>query len=138
VTEQNSKIVVIDSFEHLCDGFAENYHEETCNAIKSLAEELEVPVVVAALLTTQMHADGTNTPTMDGLTALDPLASLADVILFLHSEDYYHTGDPTYEQTGLYDLIIAKQSRGATGVVPLIFLRDISRFNSSSSLMPPE
>ena len=48
----------------------------------------------------------------------------ADVVMLLHREDYYHEGEDNYQDTGITELIIAKQRNGPTGVVPLVFRQE--------------
>ena len=49
----------------------------------------------------------------------------ADVIMLLHSEDYYHRGETDYAFDNKAELIIAKQRNGPTGTVKLHFMREL-------------
>jgi replicative DNA helicase len=51
----------------------------------------------------------------------------ADVVLLLFREDYYN---PTEENRGIAEVIIAKQRNGPTGTVKLTFLSEYTRFET--------
>jgi replicative DNA helicase len=56
----------------------------------------------------------------------------ADVVALLHREDYYHQGEEGYNPTGITELIVAKQRNGPTGIVPLVFREEFTRFESTA------
>ena len=56
----------------------------------------------------------------------------ADVVMLLHCEDYYHTGEPDYMNTNVTEIIVAKQRNGPTGDVHLTFLKPYTRFESAT------
>lgn len=56
----------------------------------------------------------------------------ADIVLLLHREDYYHVNEEGYVPMGITDLIIEKHRNGPTGVVPLVFRADCTRFESAA------
>ncbi len=53
----------------------------------------------------------------------------ADLVMFIHRPEYYKK-NPTPEEEGLAEIIIAKQRNGPTGVVNLAFIKDITRFEN--------
>ena len=57
----------------------------------------------------------------------------ADVVALLHCEDYFHTGEEDYSPTGITELIIAKQRNGPTGIAPLTFRNNITRFETAAT-----
>ncbi len=56
----------------------------------------------------------------------------ADVIVLLHNEDYYRDKEDGYTPTGIMELVVAKQRNGPTGVVPMVFLKSCTRFESAA------
>ena len=52
----------------------------------------------------------------------------ADVVLFVHREEYYHRGEDRDQLSGQAQIIIAKQRNGPVGEVNLEWLRDFTRF----------
>ncbi len=53
----------------------------------------------------------------------------ADLVMFIHRPEYYKK-NPTPEEEGLAEIIIAKQRNGPTGVVNLAFIKEITRFEN--------
>ena len=53
----------------------------------------------------------------------------ADLVMFIHRPEYYKK-NPTPEEEGLAEIIIAKQRNGPTGTVNLAFIKDITRFEN--------
>jgi len=87
--------------------------------LKSMARELDVPVVVLSQLNRQ--AEGQK-PTLAELRQSGEIEEHADIIIFLHRE----RGE---SQT---DMIIAKHRNGATGIKPLYFDDTCVRFQNGT------
>lgn len=105
---------------------------EISRGIKALARELSVPIVCAAQLNRGPTDRESHRPRMSDLRESGSIEQDADVIMLLHNEDYYHIGQENYLPTNITELIIAKQRNGPTGVVKLVFLKDITRFESAA------
>jgi len=106
---------------------------EMSRGLKALARELNVPVVAAAQLNRGPTDRESHRPRMSDLRESGSIEQDADVVILLHSEDYYHRGEETYEPTGVTDLIVAKQRNGPTGLVRLTFLQEYTRFETYAS-----
>ena len=124
--------IVIDYLQLIStQGRHENRQQEITRisrSIKSLAKELDVPVILLSQLN---RAPAGRTNFMPRLTDLRESGSIeqdADVVLLLHREDYYHKGQADYCNTNVADVIIAKQRNGPTGVIKLTFRPELSRF----------
>jgi replicative DNA helicase len=101
---------------------------EISRSLKQLARELNVPVIALAQLS-RASEDKTRTDNKPKLSDLRESGSLeqdADLVVLIHREGYYKRNDPTLENKAT--LIIAKQRQGPTDDVPVLFLRDITRF----------
>lgn len=105
---------------------------EISRGIKALARELNVPVITAAQLNRGPTDRETHRPRMSDLRESGSIEQDADVVTLLHSEDYYHRGEPDYIPTNTTELIVAKQRNGPTGIVKLVFLPEITRFESAA------
>lgn len=70
---------------------------------------------------------GTHNFVADGIVAHNSLEQDADVVMFLFREEVY---DPTPENAGLAEVIIAKQRNGPIGTARLSFLGHFTRFES--------
>jgi len=102
--------------------------------LKSLARELNIPVVVLSQLNRSPEGRDRHTPRMSDLRESGSIEQDADVVMLLHREDYYHQGDKREDYTAdnTAELIIAKQRNGPTDTVNLIFREKITRFENAS------
>jgi len=57
-------------------------------------------------------------------------------VMLLHREDYYHS-EADYERTNTAEIIIAKQRNGPTGVVPLSWNAQWTRFLELAEVPEP-
>jgi len=57
----------------------------------------------------------------------------ADLVMFIHRPEYYKK-NPTPEEEGLAEIIIAKQRNGPTGTVKLAFIKDTTKFENLTKL----
>ncbi len=105
---------------------------EISRGIKSLARELNVPVIAAAQLNRSPTDRPGHRPRMSDLRESGSLEQDADVVSLLHCEDYYHRGQGDYTPTGITELILAKQRNGPTGLVKFTFLSQCTRFEAAA------
>lgn len=111
---------------------------EISRGIKSLARELDLPVVCLAQLNRGATQREGNTPRLSDLRESGSIEQDADVVILLHREAYYHIGDESWEMENddkkdQADLIIAKQRNGPTGTVYLKWDRHTTRFKNTDS-----
>ncbi len=100
-------------------------------ALKGLAKELRVPIVVLSQLSRAPEARSGHRPQLSDLRESGALEQDADVVVFIYREDQYaDRGAPPSENQGVAELIIGKQRNGPTGVVRLAFIREYTRFES--------
>lgn len=110
---------------------------EISRAIKALARELDIPVVVIAQLNRQAVDRAGNRPQMSDLRESGAIEQDADVILLLHREDYFKQNDPEYTPTNGAEVIVAKQRNGPTGKVELHWDSRFTRFTNQSAQQDP-
>jgi replicative DNA helicase len=97
--------------------------------LKSLAKELRVPVVALSQLSRgSEQRTGDKKPLLSDLRESGSIEQDADVVAFIHREEYYNREDEDLK--GKADIIIAKQRNGPTGVVHLAYLADYTRFEN--------
>jgi replicative DNA helicase len=94
-----------------------NQVTEISRSLKSLARELDVPVIALSQLSRTVEARG-GEPRLSDLRDSGSIEQDADVVMFIHSEDQYKPKD---ERTGIKKIIIAKHRNGPTGEVELFF-----------------
>lgn len=112
-------------------GYVESRQQEISTIsryLKSLARELDVPVVVLSQLNRAAEGREGHRPRMSDLRESGSIEQDADVVMLLHREDYYHRGDSEWEDTNTAEIIIAKQRNGPTGTVELMFDGQTTRF----------
>jgi replicative DNA helicase len=98
--------------------------------MKSLARELNIPVVVLSQLNRASEGREGHRPRMSDLRESGSIEQDADVVMLLHREDYYRRGEPDYEVDNTAEVIIAKQRNGPTGDVKLTFREKCTRFEN--------
>jgi replicative DNA helicase len=100
---------------------------EIARATKSLAKELDVPVIAISQLSRAVEALGNRRPQLSHLRESGELEQVADLVLFIYREDYYNEQT---EKKNIAEIHIAKHRNGPTGTVELYFDREHSRFGS--------
>ncbi len=100
---------------------------EISRSLKSLARELSVPVVALSQLSRAVESRQDKRPQLSDLRESGAIEQDADVVVLLMREEYY---DPTEENKGVADIIVAKQRNGPVGTVKLAFLKEYTRFEN--------
>lgn len=99
--------------------------------LKGLAREMQVPILCLAQLNRQAES-GDNIPRMAHLRESGAIEQDADVVMFVHREEYYHRGEDAAQYAGLAKIVLAKQRNGPVGDVDLIWKRDFTRFENKA------
>lgn len=105
--------------------------------LKSLAKELDVPVIALAQLSRQVEQrGGDKRPQLSDLRESGSIEQDADVVCFLYRPEYYGiTTTPEGESTnGLAELIIGKQRNGPVGSTRMFFVKEYARFERLSRI----
>ena len=134
-------VIVLDYLQLMtAPGRQENRQTEVASisrSIKALAGELGVPIVCLSQLNRGPENRQDNRPRMSDLRESGAIEQDADVVLLLHREDYYHTGDPAWfndpdndDKKGVAEVIVSKQRSGPTGVVYLKWEPEATRFRN--------
>jgi replicative DNA helicase len=101
--------------------------------LKTLARELQVPVLALSQLNRAVESREDRRPRMADLRESGAIEQDADIVLLLHRPEYY---DPT-DQPGIAEVIVAKNRNGPTGSVKLTFLKNLTRFENLSTIAEP-
>jgi replicative DNA helicase len=104
---------------------------EISRSLKSLAREMEVPIVCLSQVGRQSEG---KPPSLADLRESGSIEQDADVVMFLHRER--ESNNPAEKSSGPInistDLIIAKQRNGPIGTVPIVFIPKYTRFENLS------
>jgi replicative DNA helicase len=114
-------------------GRGTNRQEEVSSisrALKGLAKELKVPVVVLSQLTRAPEREERK-PQLSDLRESGAIEQDADVVLFINRPNFYKTDLPE-EDRAKTELIIAKQRNGPTGNLNFVFLARHTRFEEAA------
>lgn len=133
------RCVVVDYLQlmHVGSGKVESRQQEISTIsryLKSLARELEAPVIVLSQLNRSPEGREDHRPRMSDLRESGSIEQDADVVMLLHREDYYHRGEEGYEPDNTAEVIIAKQRNGPTGTVKLTFREKCTRFENLAQI----
>jgi replicative DNA helicase len=97
--------------------------------LKGLAREQQVPLLCLAQLNRQAEEGKDHRPRMSQLRESGAIEQDADVVMFVHREEYYHRGDDAAQYAGQAELIISKQRNGPVGEIELTWEKEYTRFS---------
>ena len=105
---------------------------EISRDIKKLAMELDIPVIALAQLSrsVEQRKGGDNKPKLSDLRESGSIEQDADIVLFLHSDDY---GKYDGNVNRKIELLVAKHRAGSTGTVNLLFKMNTGSFDNYSN-----
>ena len=98
--------------------------------LKSLARELEVPVIALSQLSRKVEERNTKVPMLSDLRESGAIEQDADVVMFVHREEYYDKENPELKNKA--QIIIAKQRNGPVGKIDLLFFGAITKFKNKA------
>ncbi len=133
--DHNIGMVIVDYLQLLqgSDRYAGNRVQEVTEisrGLKTLARELEIPVIALAQLSRGVTGRDDPRPVLSDLRESGSIEQDADLVMFLHRIDYYHMNEPDYQMTNITELILAKHRHGPVGKVELYFHPELLRFMS--------
>jgi len=130
-SKQNISLIILDYIQLMSsETSSENRQQEIAEisrALKSLARELQIPVIAVSQLSRRVETRGEDRrPILSDLRESGALEQDADVVMLLLREEYYKPDDP--EVQGKAEVHIAKQRNGPTGTRRLSFVKQYTRF----------
>lgn len=125
------KLIILDYMQLMRgSGREENRQQEISDisrSLKSLARELNVPVVAISQLSRAVESRTDHRPQLSDLRESGAIEQDADVVVLILREEYYN---PTPDNQGIAEIIIAKQRNGPVGSVKLSFIKELTRFEN--------
>ena len=73
---------------------------------------------------------GDKRPMLSDLRESGSIEQDADVVFFIHREEYYHGEDDPDVERGIAEILIAKNREGATGTRKLAYQAEYTRFSN--------
>ena len=124
------KCVIVDHLQ-LARGDIENGRRDLeiksiTAAMKALAKELHIPVLVLCQLSRNLEHRNDKRPRLSDLRDSGAIEEDADVVMMLYLDELYY---PDTEMVGVAEVSFTKQRNGPTGRVIMAFNRSIVSFN---------
>ncbi|MGC8941158.1 MAG: replicative DNA helicase [Sulfurihydrogenibium sp.] len=131
--EKDVQLIVVDYLQLLrSHRRVENRQQEVAEisrGLKGLAKELGIPVVALAQLSRQAEMRADKRPQLADLRESGSIEQDADLVIFIHRPEYYKK-NPSPQEEGIAEIIIAKQRNGPTGTINLAFIKEITKFEN--------
>ncbi|MCL5031308.1 MAG: replicative DNA helicase [Bacteroidetes bacterium] len=136
-SEKDIGMIIIDYLQ-LMQGPAKSESREReishiSRSLKSLAKELNIPVIALAQLNRAVETRNDKRPQLSDLRESGSIEQDADVVLFLNRPEYYGIkafSDDNSPTEGIAEVIIGKQRNGPTGEIRLAFIKEYARFEN--------
>jgi replicative DNA helicase len=131
VKEKGVKLIIIDYLQLMRSGLNISSREqeiaEISRGLKSLAKELDLPVIALSQLNRGVENKPDKKPGLSDLRESGQIEQDADMVLFCYRPEYYNIdqyeiGGHTLNAEGLFMLIVAKHRNGGLGEIPLKFI----------------
>ncbi|MDD5561609.1 MAG: replicative DNA helicase [Candidatus Omnitrophica bacterium] len=128
------KLIILD-YMQLMRGSAMNMESrqqeisEISRSLKALARELSVPVIAISQLSRAVESRTDHRPQLSDLRESGAIEQDADVVVLILREEYYN---PSPDNQGIAEAIIAKQRNGPVGSLKLAFIKEFTRFDNLS------
>lgn len=118
---------LVTSSEHY-GGNRQQEVSDISRALKTMALELNVPVVAAAQLSREVEKRDDKRPLMSDLRESGSLEQDADMVTFIYRDGYYNKEAKADGSDNVSEFIIGKNRSGPTGTVDLLFKGETGTF----------
>jgi replicative DNA helicase len=146
VRENGVQMIIIDYLQLMRSGTRNQPREqeigEISRGLKTIAKELQVPVIALSQLSRQVEGrGGQKKPQLSDLRESGQIEQDADMVMFCYRPEYYEINeyeinDQTYPSQGLFLLLVAKHRNGSLGDIPLKFVPENTNITDHPSFLP--
>ena len=132
-SDEGLSLIVIDYLQLVSGSarYAGNRQQEVSEisrALKTLALELNVPVIACAQLSRAVEGREDKRPLMSDLRESGSIEQDADMVAFLYRDDYYNKEAKMDDNNSVVEFIIGKNRSGPTKTVEVLFKKNTSTF----------
>jgi replicative DNA helicase len=137
VQTQNVKMIIIDYLQLMTGpvelrGMREQEVSAISRSLKSIAKDLNVPILALSQLNRSVETRGGNKrPQLSDLRESGAIEQDADIVMFIHRPEFFGTAEAD-AYPGQTQLIIAKHRNGETGDVEMRFISQEVRFEDAN------
>jgi len=126
-------LILVDYIQLMSSGLrSENRVQEVSfisRNLKMLARELHVPVLAAAQLSRAIEQRTDKEPVLSDLRESGSLEQDSDIVMFIHRPELY---DQDTLKKNIAQIKVAKHRNGPIGMVELVFLESIAKFENAA------
>ncbi|MEM1672925.1 MAG: replicative DNA helicase [Archaeoglobaceae archaeon] len=131
IRQKNLDVIFVDYLQLLKSTRRYNTRQEEVadisRGLKALAKQMDVCVIALAQLNRQVEGRASKRPTLSDLRESGAIEMDADIVIFLHRPEYYKS-NPSEEEKGIAEVIVAKNRQGAVGVLKMRFVPETTAF----------
>lgn len=126
----NLGLIIVDYLQLMQGRSQDNRVQEVSEisrGLKSLARELQIPVIACSQLSREPEKRTDHRPQLSDLRESGTLEQDSDLVLFIYRERFYND-NVAEDKRNLAEIIIAKHRNGPTGKVDLMFIDEQTKF----------
>jgi replicative DNA helicase len=141
-SQHNVDLIIIDYLQ-LMTGAGENRGgnreqeiSSISRSIKSIAKELDIPIIALSQLSRAVETrGGDKRPMLSDLRESGAIEQDADIVCFLYRPEYYKIYEDEHGSTmGIGEVIVAKHRNGALDTVRLRFIPELAKFTDLETM----
>lgn len=139
---QKLGLVIVDYLQLVADPEAKKHGRQNevasvSRSMKQLARMVDVPIIAVSQMnrSVEQRKGDSARPQLSDLRESGAIEQDADMVLFIHREQYDDESPEAMENRGTAEIIIAKHRNGPTGSFRLAYRPEMNRFDNKPSVM---